>query len=74
MTEQEKAISRLCLAIQDCCNELREEYSIDNDSYYMNSIECFVEQIHRRVNPGFNKICEDVEAFERAGEEQDDDG
>lgn len=62
MTEQEKAISQLCIAAQEYCKELREEYDIgDYDSYFMDCIEHCVERIHRHVNPDFNKICEAVE-------------
>ena len=72
MTEQEKAISQLCIAMQDYCNELREAYNdVLDDSYYMGCIEECIEKIHRIVNPDFSKICE---AVEEAMEEQDDEG
>lgn len=68
MSEQERAISQLCIAIQDYCNEMREAYdNLDND-YYLDCIEHCAERIHGRVNPDFNKICEPVEAFEREQE------
>lgn len=72
MTEQEKAISQLCIAMQNYCSELREELNIDEsyESYLLDCIEHCVERIHRRVNPDFYKICETIETFER--EEQDD--
>lgn len=70
MTEQEKEISRFCLAMQDYCNNLREEYDILDNSYYMDCIEHCIEKIHRMVNPEFDDICEAVEAVEV--EEQDD--
>ena len=68
MTEQEKAISQLCLEMQWYCEELRNAYCIE-ESYCMDRIEHCVEQIHRIVNPEFNDICEAVEAAE--WEEQD---
>lgn len=72
MTEQEKIISQFCIAAQEYCNDLREEYDIGAyDSYFMDSIENCIEKIHRMVNPDFDKICEQVEAFE--GEEREDD-
>lgn len=63
MTEQEKAISQLCLEMQWYCEELRNAYCIE-ESYCMDRIEHCVEQIHRIVNPEFNNICEAVEAAE----------
>ena len=66
MTEQEKAISQLCIAMQECCNNLREDYDILDDSNTLYCIEDCIEKIHRIVNPDFNKICEDIEAFERS--------
>ena len=63
MTEQEKAISQLCLEMQWYCEELRNAYCIE-ESYCMDRIEHCVEQIHRIVNPEFNDICEAVEAAE----------
>lgn len=60
MTEQEKAISQLCLEMQWYCEELRNAYCIE-ESYCMDRIEHCVEQIHRIVNPEFNDICEAVE-------------
>lgn len=40
MTEQEKAISQLCIAMQDYCKNLREAYDdVLDDSYYMDCIE-----------------------------------
>lgn len=70
MTEQEKAISQLCLEMQYYFEELCNAYCIE-ESYCMDRIGNCIEQIHRRVNPDFDKICEDVEAAER--EENDDD-
>lgn len=67
MTEQERAISRLCIAIQGYCNDLREDYDILDNSYNLDCIEHCVERIHRRVNPEFDDICETVEAAEREG-------
>lgn len=67
MTEQEKAISQFCIAAQEYCNNLREEYDIGAYDY-MDSIENCIEKIHRIVNPDFNEICEDVETFEREQE------
>lgn len=65
MTEQEKVISRLCIAMQKYCMGLREEYGIRAyDSYYMDCIEHCIERIRRRVNPDFNNVCETVEALE----------
>lgn len=61
MSEQEKAISQLCVAMQDYCNSLREDYDILDESYTLGCIENCIEKIHRIVNPEFNKICEDVE-------------
>lgn len=75
MTEQEKAISRLCIAAQKYCNDLREEDDIGEDytwagePYTLDCIEHCIEQIHRMVNPEFNDICEVVE---EVMEEQDD--
>lgn len=68
MTEQEKVISQLCIAAQEYCNNLREDYDILDNSYHMDCIENCIEKIHRRVNPDFDKICEDVEAAEREQE------
>lgn len=70
MTEQEKAISQLCIALQGYFNEMREVYGILECSYYMRCIERCVEQIHRMVNPDFNDICETVEAFEQEGDDE----
>lgn len=64
MTEQEKAISQLCLEMQYYFEELCNAYCIE-ESYCMDRIGNCIEQIHRLVNPDFDKICEDVEAFER---------
>lgn len=66
MTEQEKAISQLCIAMQEYCNNLREDYDILDESYTLYCIDDCIEKIHRIVNPDFNKICEDIEAFERS--------
>lgn len=60
MTEQEKAISQLCLETQYYFEELCNAYCIE-ESYCMDRIENCIEQIHRMVNPDFDKICEDVE-------------
>lgn len=68
MTEQEKAISQLCFAMQEYCNNLREDYDILDESYTLDCIENCIEKIHRMVNPEFNDICETVEAFEREEE------
>lgn len=61
MTEQEKAISKLCIEIQHYCNDLRIDHNFLADSYNLNCIEDCIEQIHRLVNPEFNDICEAVE-------------
>ena len=63
MTEQEKAISQFCIALQSYCNELREELNVGEsyEDYLLACIEHCIEQIHRMVNPEFKKICEDVE-------------
>lgn len=60
MTEQEKAISQLCLEMQWYCEELRNAYCIE-ESHNMDCIEHCIEQIHRMVNPDFDDICETVE-------------
>lgn len=60
MTEQEKAISRLCLEMQWYCEELRNAYCIE-ESHNMDCIEGCIEKIHRIVNPEFDDICETVE-------------
>lgn len=70
MTEQEKVISQLCIAAQEYCNDLREDYDILDESYTLDCIENCIEKIHRMVNPDFDDICEQVEALRR--EEQDD--
>ncbi len=77
MTEQEKAISQLCIAMQEYCNKLREEddigesyYTWAGEPYTLNCIEDCIEKIHRIVNPDFDKICETVE---NAMEVQEDD-
>lgn len=69
MTEQEKAISRLCMEMQDYCNNLREDYDILDGSYTFNCLELCIEKIHRMVNPDFNEVRE---AVEEVMEEQDD--
>lgn len=60
MAEQEKVISQLCLEMQYYFEELCNAYCIE-ESYCMDRIENCIEQIHRIVNPDFDKICEDVE-------------
>ena len=70
MTEQERAISQLCIAIQGYCNDLRVDHNFLFDSYNLECIDHCVEKIHRMINPDFDKICETVEAAER--EERED--
>ena len=72
MTEQEKAISQLCIAAQDYCNKLREDYDILDNSYHMDCIENCIEKIHRKVNPEFDDICKQVEALRGAVEGNDE--
>lgn len=64
MTEQEKMISQLCIEIQRYCNDLCVDHNFLFDSYNLGRIEHCIEKIHRIVNPDFNKICKDIEAFE----------
>lgn len=52
--------------MQGYCNDLREDYDILDESYTLDCIEDCIEKIHRIVNSDFNKICEDIEAFERS--------
>lgn len=68
MTEQEKAISQLCLEMQWYCEELRNAYCIE-ESHNMDCIEACIEKIHRMVNPKFNDICEAVEALMEKNDE-----
>lgn len=65
MTEQEKAISQLCIAIQGYCNGLCVDHNFLIDSYNLGCIERCVDRIHKMVNPDFDKTCESTESFER---------